>query len=702
MAEAGSAGGLIGTLWIKLTAQNDELNKKMDDSEKKVVSASEKMSHAVEGLTHVLEALGVAFVVEKMVEFVHETIESIDELKKFSQEIGITIDKLAGLKFAADKANIGDQFQIGMRKFSQSLREAQVQGSDMQALFRDVLKVDPTAGVDEAFTKVVDQFSRWENGVNKMGMAQELFGTRNARFINLLNQGNEGIKRDIEELAKVTGVSYEEAARKAEEYNEAVVTLKASFRGLAITFIDQFLPHITHWITLLAEHMPQIREYVEIIGVKLNSAFTTLSEKGIPASINALRRVKEAFQDVIALGKIWYADWKDHLDKSLGVFDAPKGLANMSPSRGQMFGKAPLNLTGITEATPITADEWEQIEKDVKETAKGAEAVQAAMEAAAKAAKKMNDNVTNVDEFKDHQRRLRKFMDDQNPEVFGNRLGGLKSDVASTSGIQGFSDAIGISNQTREADVQIQELKKLQEERLKILEKAGEAEFAQADQQMLRLHALEELYAEKKKQLAFKSASLQLQTAGSMFGDLATITKAWAGQQSGIYKAMFAVSKAFAIADATVKIAQGIAAAAANPWPLNLFAMASVVAATASIVSSIQAVQLEFGGARAMGGPVSPNQAFLVGERGPEMFVPAGQGTIVPNDRLSGGGKTTVVIENHTDSKPEVREEDDNGEKVIRVIIRRTKDELASEARDGTGGLTRALQSTFGLRRSGQ
>jgi hypothetical protein len=43
-----------------------------------------------------------------------------------------------------------------------------------------------------------------------------------------------------------------------------------------------------------------------------------------------------------------------------------------------------------------------------------------------------------------------------------------------------------------------------------------------------------------------------------------------------------------------------------------------------------------FGGARAHGGPVNPNQSFLVGERGPEMFVPPGRGRIVPNG--AGGG----------------------------------------------------------------
>ena len=40
-----------------------------------------------------------------------------------------------------------------------------------------------------------------------------------------------------------------------------------------------------------------------------------------------------------------------------------------------------------------------------------------------------------------------------------------------------------------------------------------------------------------------------------------------------------------------------------------------------------------FGGFRAMGGPVTSNQAYLVGERGMELFVPGTSGTVIANDR---------------------------------------------------------------------
>lgn len=48
-----------------------------------------------------------------------------------------------------------------------------------------------------------------------------------------------------------------------------------------------------------------------------------------------------------------------------------------------------------------------------------------------------------------------------------------------------------------------------------------------------------------------------------------------------------------------------------------------------------------FGGARADGGPVLGGGAYLVGERGPEMFRPAGAGEVTP----VGGGPVSVRVE---------------------------------------------------------
>lgn len=50
-----------------------------------------------------------------------------------------------------------------------------------------------------------------------------------------------------------------------------------------------------------------------------------------------------------------------------------------------------------------------------------------------------------------------------------------------------------------------------------------------------------------------------------------------------------------------------------------------------------------FGSAYADGGSPTPNTVNLVGERGPELFIPKTAGTIIPNNALSGMGGTTNV-----------------------------------------------------------
>jgi phage-related minor tail protein len=45
---------------------------------------------------------------------------------------------------------------------------------------------------------------------------------------------------------------------------------------------------------------------------------------------------------------------------------------------------------------------------------------------------------------------------------------------------------------------------------------------------------------------------------------------------------------------------------------------------------------------KADGGPVTAGSTYIVGERGPEVFMPSVSGSIVPNHALGGGGVTVV------------------------------------------------------------
>lgn len=91
-----------------------------------------------------------------------------------------------------------------------------------------------------------------------------------------------------------------------------------------------------------------------------------------------------------------------------------------------------------------------------------------------------------------------------------------------------------------------------------------------------------------------------LSDLGGAFDVLTSTVEQSAGKQSAAYKAMFAVSKAFAIAEASVKLSQAITQAMADTTaltPAQKFAnMAAVAAAGANVISQITSVAFAKGG----------------------------------------------------------------------------------------------------------
>ena len=85
----------------------------------------------------------------------------------------------------------------------------------------------------------------------------------------------------------------------------------------------------------------------------------------------------------------------------------------------------------------------------------------------------------------------------------------------------------------------------------------------------------------------------------------------------GAYGEMFGLSKAFAIADTTMQIANAVAKAAATPFPANLAAMATVAASTAGLLSQIKGAN--FSGPFDLGGNIMAGKWGIVGEYGPEI-----------------------------------------------------------------------------------
>ena len=193
-------------------------------------------------------------------------------------------------------------------------------------------------------------------------------------------------------------------------------------------------------------------------------------------------------------------------------------------------------------------------------------------------------------------------------------------------------------------------------------------------------------------------------------GSLADLEAQRAGEQSDFYQALFAASKAFAIADSTIQIANGIAKASNTPWPLNLGAIASTVAATANVLATISSVSMNIP-SRQTGGPVSEGLT-RVNELGtPELLqTPVGDFITMPSgvngqmtrlDQPMGKGgavgntNLNVVVNDYGSNNEVSTSISEQGDLVVLI-----QDTIASQAADPDSELNRSFQSNYNVGRT--
>ena len=104
------------------------------------------------------------------------------------------------------------------------------------------------------------------------------------------------------------------------------------------------------------------------------------------------------------------------------------------------------------------------------------------------------------------------------------------------------------------------------------------------------------------------------------------------------------------------------------------------------------ASNLEF---RASGGPVSGKSAYIVGEQGPELFVPNTNGQIIPNNRLGAGSGISIRINQQNEGTPKQVSDtsaDFDGKNLIIKIV--------TQDIQNDGMISRTMSKTFGMRRA--
>ena len=258
------------------------------------------------------------------------------------------------------------------------------------------------------------------------------------------------------------------------------------------------------------------------------------------------------------------------------------------------------------------------------------------------------------------------------------------------------------------------------EAQLKRLQDAygGRAEYI-AEQYLIE-ETLAREHADRLNQIDMARNLLMLSTAESGFASLAESMKGAQGEATGAYKALFAVSKAFAIAQATLGLSNAISNAMSLPWPANLAAAASAAGYMGTILSSVNAVTAGFadggytgpGGKYDVAGLVHKGEGVLsqrdIGAMGGPSAFEAFRASLhtgyadggyvsAAQPGYSGESKSAPaivnIIEDNSKAGKVEQKTDDLDRQIINVFVR--------NIRSG-GDAAEALQGAYGLSRAGR
>lgn len=176
-------------------------------------------------------------------------LDDADAMSKMSQSIGVPIEELSRLRYAADLSGVSmDKLGVGLKRLSAGMvdlarGDSSAAAKAMQSLgisAQDASgKMRPTTAV---IADVAARFATMENGAQKTALAMEIFGKSGADMIPLLNGGAEGLRDMYAEAEELGLVLDEQTGKAAEAFNDNLTRLGKVKDGIVTKITAGMLP----------------------------------------------------------------------------------------------------------------------------------------------------------------------------------------------------------------------------------------------------------------------------------------------------------------------------------------------------------------------------------------------------------------------------------------------------------------------------
>ncbi len=226
-----------------------------------------------------------------------------DEVAKFASTVGVSIERLQALRFAADRQGASSEaLNLGLRTLSRAMGELRVGTGELNSFLertspslRDALK--NAKDTEGAFMLLSQAVSETEDPFLRSKLAAAAFGESGQNLLNLLAGGPASIAALSREFESLGGAIGTKAAKDAEAFQDRMANLRVAMGGLRNAIGGQLLPVLTPMIAALTGWITANRE---LISQKIGAFVTRVAEVVEKVDFETIQIAAGAFAAVLS------------------------------------------------------------------------------------------------------------------------------------------------------------------------------------------------------------------------------------------------------------------------------------------------------------------------------------------------------------------------------------------------------------------
>lgn len=621
---------------IVLTAA-DETRSAFDSAKRNLEGLKERAASIAGAVAPLAPAVAAAFAVEKL----RGAVDILDRLDDLAEKSGIAVRELSALRFAGESVGTPlEALATGTRKLATHMADAAGGSKEAQAAFDAIgVKVKDAAGnlrsMDAVLLDVADKFTTYADGAGKSALATALFGKTGTEMIPMLNLGAGGIKRLRAEAEQLGAVYSADLATKAAQFNDNLTKLKLASEAAGIAMADPLIRKLADWTEKVIEAKKQGTLWIEV----LKSIATFNPTRALADGLGLLGTEFEQQDEQLADLKKKIDGYNAALKENPGDEARKARLKQLQEeyyllSRTIVQKKA-ANLPGFAaDAFSRRADRGELNPKPPPPNGSNGAGRSVRPEALfvgppvpdflLAANKAFDENVLT------RARKFQETYDEITRQFFDGSRSWEQYDAALAELTKTTSTAAKVSSEFEDAQKSLNDM-------------IENSSIGKLDKLQRKMQLLADAYLDGRFGVAGSEEAIK--TFGIIANDtLGNIAPEAEKAKSAVERIGEAFEASFTSAIMSGRGLKGVLEQLeqqALSFGLTQIGKELFASATPFISAAIGGI---FGGGRAIGGPVTAGTPYIVGERGPEWFVPAGNGNIVP----SGAGATVQLVDQRT------------------------------------------------------